>query len=472
MVNIMVGALFFLAGWSWPATAHDFDPWNAVDSYCHGIEGEQAGAIRNTSVMAQTTHSSTWTYGLSHSGSPALPGSTSGFGSFAYITAGSTMPERIRFRYQSGGAVGDRHDGEATSIDASTKPGSRRYRFEVVAIDEAGARVPVVATSEFQIYPRLLHTKWAAFLSVLLLAPAIYAFYSLSLNRSRRARLAQTDARTMERERIARTLHDTFLQSLQGIIFRLDTVRIGLAKGTDERQQIEHILEAARKVAAEGREQLFELRAPCIERNLYKEIEQSTEVFQNAGRAPVSVRESGAPFLLSPEEHGEVYFIACEAITNALRHAWATRIDVILDWTAKGLRLTVTDDGVGIDETLLMHGRLGHWGLIGMRERALQAGAALTIRNRLPGSRGVEIVLELPHKASATLRRHDRLFQQFTAMIGKRENAVLSKADVSTLESEGDRVGTIASAKLTENGAHVALHRRLADTEGLADNTV
>jgi signal transduction histidine kinase len=472
MVNILVGALFFFAGSNWPASAYDFDPVSVVDSYCHGIEGEQAGVPRNIGVMAQTTNSSIWPYGLSYSDSLPLPGSTSGLGSFAYIAAGSTIPERMRFRYQSGRAVSDRHDGKATSTDTSTKPGPRRYKFEVVAIDEAVARVPVVATSEFQIHPRLLHMPWAAFLSVLLLVSAIYTFYSLRLDRLRRARQAQDDARTMERERIARTLHDTFLQSLQGIIFRLDTVAIGLAQGTDERQQIEHILEAARKVAAEGREQLFELRAPCVGRNLYKEVKQSTEVFQSTGRAAVSVRESGAPFLLSPEEHSEVYFIACEAITNALRHAWATHIDVILDWTAKGLRLTVTDDGVGIDETLLMHGRLGHWGFIGMRERALQVGAALTIRNRLPESRGVEIVLELPYKASALLWRRDRLIQQFAAMIGKRENAVLSKADVSTLESEGDGVRTITSAKFVENCAHVALHRRLADAEGLTDNAV
>jgi signal transduction histidine kinase len=95
----------------------------------------------------------------------------------------------------------------------------------------------------------------------------------------------------------------------------------------------------------------------------------------------------GNPRPLHPEVRDEVYRIGREAVANAFRHAGAQSIEVELEYAKDRLHLIVRDDGHGIDPQTLQSGREGHWGLLGMRERAARISAQFLIRSSSTGSR-------------------------------------------------------------------------------------
>jgi signal transduction histidine kinase len=105
---------------------------------------------------------------------------------------------------------------------------------------------------------------------------------------------------------------------------------------------------------------------------------------------------------LHPIIRDEVYRIGREAITNAFRHAHATRIDVALEYSLHELRLSIRDNGRGIDTKVLQSGSEGHWGLSGMRERAERIGAKLKVWSGITG--GTEVELRIPGRIAFELR--------------------------------------------------------------------
>jgi signal transduction histidine kinase len=107
---------------------------------------------------------------------------------------------------------------------------------------------------------------------------------------------------------------------------------------------------------------------------------------------------------MHPIARDEVYRIGDEAIRNACLHSNGHRIDIELVYDAN-LLLRICDDGRGIDSTILKSGKAGHYGLTGMRERAVHIGAKLVVSG---SPEGTEIVLRIPgnamyKKASASL---------------------------------------------------------------------
>ncbi len=102
----------------------------------------------------------------------------------------------------------------------------------------------------------------------------------------------------------------------------------------------------------------------------------------------------GQPIAIHPVIRDEVYRIGREAIVNAFLHAEATVIEVEVDYTTSHLNILVRDDGKGIDPGILHSGREGHWGLIGMRERAQAINASLKLFSRAEA--GTEVELAVP----------------------------------------------------------------------------
>ena len=105
------------------------------------------------------------------------------------------------------------------------------------------------------------------------------------------------------------------------------------------------------------------------------------------------VAVEGSPKNLHPIVRDEVYRIGHEAIRNAFRHGDPKTVEVKITYAAE-LRLRVRDDGKGIDAAFLNDRRPGHYGIPGMRERAKQIGAALSVRS--PAGAGTEIELSVP----------------------------------------------------------------------------
>ncbi len=107
----------------------------------------------------------------------------------------------------------------------------------------------------------------------------------------------------------------------------------------------------------------------------------------------VNVQTSGPPRMLSPKVEDNLLRVGQEAVTNSLKHSQATQIRIVLDYQPTFVRLSIHDNGQGFEPNGLMAANGGHFGLIGMRERAKQIGGKLEIRSR-PGA-GTDVVLEI-----------------------------------------------------------------------------
>jgi signal transduction histidine kinase len=215
--------------------------------------------------------------------------------------------------------------------------------------------------------------------------------------------------RIKERTRIARELHDSLLQGFQGMMFRLEAVRRLLP---DRPEEAAHHVDIAidRGLAAinEGRQAVGELRAPGREgtdlpqaladlgNELEPELQQSGQPPGNnpGARPDFRVLVQGRAIELKPIVRDEAYRITREAVRNSFRHARAGLVEVEIVFGEVAFILRVRDDGIGIDPTVLEHGyRKGHWGLPGMRERALEFGGQLQVWSRR--NAGTEIELKI-----------------------------------------------------------------------------
>jgi signal transduction histidine kinase len=146
-------------------------------------------------------------------------------------------------------------------------------------------------------------------------------------------------------------------------------------------------------VVDEGRRVLDGLRSEDAEHDLASALSHvGAEIGLPQPQVPIAV--SGAVRPLRLEIRDEIYQVAREALVNAFQHAQAGRIDVRITYGSRDLRVVVRDDGIGMDDEVLRSGRDGHWGLAGMRERAGEIGAKLTIRTTR--SNGTEVAIVVP----------------------------------------------------------------------------
>ncbi len=215
------------------------------------------------------------------------------------------------------------------------------------------------------------------------------------------------EERVNERTRIARNLHDTFFQSVQGLLLRFNTAAALLKKTEPARVILDEALENSDRVMLEGRELMLVLRGPS---NKTTELADALALaggdMNKMYPSSFQVAIIGDPRPLHPVVFEETHRFGREALSNAFRHAHAKTIEAELHYERNQLRIRIRDDGIGIDEEILKQGfRAGHWGLPGMRERAAKIGGHVDIWSR-PGA-GTEIELRVPAMAAygSRLRR-------------------------------------------------------------------
>jgi signal transduction histidine kinase len=206
------------------------------------------------------------------------------------------------------------------------------------------------------------------------------------------------EERLAERTRIARELHDTLLQSFQGLMLHFQAVNDMLPPGA-AKAVLEKALERADQAILEGRNAIQNLRSSTsITNELAEAIAALGEELGgrggNCSPAKLHVSVEGKPHELHPILRDDVYRIAREALQNAFCHAKATKIEAEITYAERLLRVRIRDDGTGMDSTVIAAGREGHWGLQGMRERAEQIGAQLEIWSQ--AGAGTEIDLRIP----------------------------------------------------------------------------
>jgi signal transduction histidine kinase len=318
----------------------------------------------------------------------------------SYTALSFAVPEKVRFLYRLEGR-------DQVWSDAGTRrqafyndlpPGT--YRFRVIAANNSGVWNEAGAFLDFSIAPAYYQTRWFRFASVITVLVVLMASYQFRLRQIARNFNLRLDERVNERTRIARELHDTLLQSFQGLMLRFQSARNLLpAQPAKAVEALDGALDRADQAIAEGRDAIQNLRSSTAENNelaqamttLAEEInggdpEQSSEMFR------MSVE--GSPRDLDPIVRDDIHRIAREALRNAFRHAQADHIEAEVTYGAHELRLRIRDDGKGIDPQHLSEGRAKHWGLAGMRERAAHIGAQLNLWSEVGA--GTEVELRVP----------------------------------------------------------------------------
>ncbi|MFG3203346.1 sensor histidine kinase [Streptomyces sp. NPDC048192] len=226
------------------------------------------------------------------------------------------------------------------------------------------------------------------------------------------ARLAAAEAVSAERARLARELHDSVAKTLYGVALAADGLAATASSAAPDpdriRRQAELVSRSARRAAVESRELLADLRrepgdhpeTPSLWRQLAEELDRFTartglRVTLHRPTGPDASLPAVPPALARP-----LLSIAAEALENAHRHASPTRVEVRAALHGDLLRVTIHDDGRGLppDTTLERLRDAGHFGLLGMVERAAQIGARIRI-GRGGHPRGTEVRVELPLSA-------------------------------------------------------------------------
>jgi signal transduction histidine kinase len=313
-----------------------------------------------------------------------------------YAATSLAMPQHVRFRYKLEGVDDHWNEAGARRQAFYTNLGPGAYQFMVLAANEDGVWTPAARSLSFSIAPAWYQTQWFRVLCALAATVLLALAYRLRMNQVMVAMRARLDARLMERERIARDLHDTLLQGLQGLTLHFQAVAARIPKNEPTHDMMERALTLADEVMVESRNSVKDLRASTqMQGDLPDALAAIGQPLAQEQVTKFSVAMEGAPRKLHPIVREEAFLIGREALLNAFRHSGAQKIEVEIAFKPGDLRLRVRDDGHGIEKDVLESGgRGGHWGLSGMRERASKIEGHVEIWSR-PGS-GTEVELRVP----------------------------------------------------------------------------
>jgi signal transduction histidine kinase len=347
-----------------------------------------------------------------------LPAHTSSV-QISYAAVSLSDPEAVHFRYKLRETDRDWHESATSNVSyRNLPPGS--YHFVVNASDRNGLWSDNTASAEFIVLPAFYQTSWFRALCLGAFLALLWAAYEFRIRQLHREFSMATEARLNERARIARELHDTLLQSVQGLMFSFQAARNLLPERTDEAiRTLDHAIREGDQAIAEGRDAIQGLRDnPALESNLEDLLRAAGTELARSSREVAEppafqVTLEGARQPLSPLLQDEIYRIAREVLRNAFRHAHASRIEAEIAYDPEFFRLRIRDNGKGIDRKVLDEGaRPGHWGWPGVRERANRIGAQLKLWSELGA--GTEVDLTVPARiAYGTAQRREglRLFR-------------------------------------------------------------
>jgi signal transduction histidine kinase/ligand-binding sensor domain-containing protein len=287
-----------------------------------------------------------------------------------YTALSFVQPQRIGFRYMlEGRDMGWQDPGlRRQAFYSDLRPGT--YRFRVIASNNDGLWNETGDALDFKVVAAWYQTIWFRALCAAAALLLLWALYRLRVRRIAGILKARFDERLDERTRIARELHDTFLQTIQGSKLVADDALGSAEDSSHMRQAMEKLSMWLGRATDEGRAALNSLRSSATEVNdLAEAFQRALDECRIHGTMEASLQISGQSRKMHPIVRDEVYRIGYEAIRNACMHSQATLLRVELSY-AQDLSLEVSDNGIGIDPETLHRGKPGHFGLQSMRERA------------------------------------------------------------------------------------------------------
>jgi signal transduction histidine kinase/ligand-binding sensor domain-containing protein len=316
-----------------------------------------------------------------------------------YTALSFVVPQKVNFQYKLEGYDRDWQDaGTRRQAFYSNLP-PRNYTFRVKASNNSGLWNEQGATLELAIAPAYWQTNWFRAACALAFLAMIWGIYELRLRQLARQFNFRLEERVNERTRIARDLHDTMLQTFQGVLLKFYDLSVMLADRPEAQQKLEGLLERGQQAINEGRETVQGLRSSTVIAN------DLARAFTTFGEELAAKQDSHNPVAFQVEVEGEtrdlhpilrdeVYRIACEALRNAFQHSGAERIEVGIHYDDRQFWVCIRDNGKGLDPKVLdAGGRDGHYGMPGMYERAKLAGGRLVVRSAANSGTEAEITI-------------------------------------------------------------------------------
>lgn len=307
-----------------------------------------------------------------------LPAGTTSF-RMEYTALSYVRPETVRFRYRLKGVDSEWQEAGTRRAITYSNLNAGAYRFSVEATNDEGSKNPQSVSITVRILPTFKETPLFYGLCVFALAALIYVLDYFRLKHTS-LRLGE---RIAERERIARALHDTFLQSLHCLILKVHSTLAALPENSEPRQRMESALGLAEGVMEEGRDQVRQLRAKAMRTDdLPSALGIVASVMQEGYEGNFALHAKGPECDLEPTICDGIYRIGREALMNAFKHSYGTLVIVELNYGKEYFELIVSDDGRGIPTSInTPDGLPGHWGLPGMSECARSMGGRLAIES-------------------------------------------------------------------------------------------
>jgi signal transduction histidine kinase len=311
-----------------------------------------------------------------------------------YTALSFVTPQKVHFRYKLEGRDADWQEAgiRRQAFYSDLLPGN--YRFRVMASNNDGVWNEAGATLAFSIAPAWYQTRLFRALLIATVFFVAWLLYRAQVRRIAHDLSVRFDERLAERTRLARELHDTFLQTIQGSKMVADDALEQNGDPVRLRRAMEKLSVWLGQAVDEGRAALSSLRTSTTEKNdLAAALQRASDNCASNGSMTPTFSVVGDARDMHPIVRDEIYRIAYEAIRNACMHSEASRLEVELRYD-HDLLVLVRDNGKGIDATTAAEGKDGHFGLTGMRERAARIGAELTLATS--ATSGTEITLVVP----------------------------------------------------------------------------
>jgi signal transduction histidine kinase len=213
----------------------------------------------------------------------------------------------------------------------------------------------------------------------------------------------QSKATLAERTRLAQELHDTLEQSLTGVALQLDTTTRLFEKETDSAK---HHLEMARTLVAESQMEVhrsvWNLRCRALQQfDLPGALLMSSQQITGGSSLRVEMKAHGRVRPLPETVEDNLLRIAQEALTNVIKHSGATLTEIDLDYGPKNVVLQVKDNGKGFALDDCAGPREGHFGLLGISERAKRLHGQITFSSAPDAGTTVRVQIPIPHESYA-----------------------------------------------------------------------
>ena len=312
-----------------------------------------------------------------------------------YTASSLSVPERVQFRYKLDGFDLDwqQAGNRRQAFYSKLPPG--KYVFRVAASNDDGVWSTEDATWKIDLPPTFIQSIWFKLLCAAVCTLVLVSLYFYRVRQITTEVKKNLLVRLAERERIARDLHDTFFQGVQGLLLRFNTGTSNLRPDDPIRALFIETLKQSDQVMAEGRDMVLDLRADEDAISALPDVlARAGEQLKDHNSADYKVVVIGQPRELQGLCAVELSRIGKEAIHNAFSHSQARSIECEIAYTDDTLTLMIRDNGIGIDANIVRDGRrAGHLGLPGMKERAVRIGAKLRIWSQKNGGSEVEVVV-------------------------------------------------------------------------------